>query len=1197
MNRLLTITVVLLVALAAVAVAAPPFIDWSRFSGPIADYVESKTGYPVEIIGDIQISLLPTPTLTASEVRIVGPGGDGEPGRVASLESLKVELAVRPLLQGRQEYRVDLGNPELHFEPSQGNGNWIAAAQRAALAVTTLGAEGGAITYRDPARGLEFGATEISAEISELRGGGFEALGTFQSAGVPFELAVAVGALDSDRPAGLRVEVRVGEFGDRLYFRGTLSGRGSDPRLRGDLGVEGDDFAALAGVAEALAAAFGLPTLNLPAVDAPYALTTAVVATPNGAEFGEVDVRLADMSAAGALAVEWDAAPRFDATVAMEQIDLDTLLAHRESPGLGDPAAESLPPTNLYDAASCAPPGTASGFALPPSLSGTMALSADAIGYRGQLTRSAALTATVADGAIVVSEASALLPGVTQIEGRGTLTRAGAGPQFDGSVTVRSDDARELLRWLGFDIGAVPERRLRTFAYDGRLCLRPGFVEPYEFVAAFDGTRMEGAATYWLRERPAFRIDAHVDRLNLDSYWPQAPGEPGDASAAGRLDLPTLAVLDTFDTDVRLDVEELTVRGEKMSVNVNVGLQGGALTAREITVVDVAGARGTLRGIAEGFGGTVQGGGNIHITGNEPGSLLRLAGLSLGVAPERLGAFRFDANVDGDQDELNVNVGAELAGAELEMGGTVRDLAGEPMVDLEYRAAHPDLAGLLATLGFGGGEETGDAVSLEGGVRGGRSGLSVDVQGVLGGADVDIDGELALQDPFPFELRLTANHDDGSEYLRQLRIPYISAGLAGPLGPVSIDAEMAGARSEVQVASLDLEAGGTEIEANGSLRLDGGRPRITAEIAATGDVVLDRFLPPSEPVGVVPDRSRRDWSGEPLPFDLLHAVDLDVRIDASAFRYRGLDLDAPRLRAVVRDGRLVVSPFRAGLYGGELDLRLEAVAAAIPELYVQGALEAADLSRVPRLPWVLAPVAGVARIDADLTARGASERELASGVNGTVSMSATGGRLAGLTVEGLGRGIDGLDDAGGLEALLRGALAEEGETEFSLLSLEAEVANGGVAHELTADVKGTGLVGQGTVDLPRRRATLDVTVALADPAELPSFGIEVAGPWDAPRKSIRARDLQAWVARRLLGSPSPAVPTPAAVGPEAAAPEAAPSGAAPEGADPEVADAPVGFEALVGDALREWADEAEKQVAPEDALRGFMLDLAREPSG
>lgn len=1094
-NRVLIGLALVAVVTVAAALAAPSFIDWNRYRVDIAARVERAIGVPVEIAGGIDFALLPSPALSVREVRVLDPGGGD--AALVTLGALDVQLAFGPLLRGDFELRdVVLQDPRVNFElNAEGELNWglgggAAAADAAGPDVTIdrFRVRGGAISVRDAGRGVAVVFTDIDAEISAgALNGPYQANGAFVWAGVPMTFAAAAGALGIGRPAGLRLDLALAGRDDHLLFRGTHSVVDGAWAVRGDATLEGGNVAATAHV---LSEALGFAPLAMRGLSVPYEFTAGLAASALAAAANDIELRLADMGASGGLRLTFGEVLRFESDLAFTQVDLDALLARADNEQR--PFQESL--------------DQAAAFVIPANVEGTLAVSVEATTFRGRLVRGADLAAEVGRGAVDVSAFHAQLPGVTDISGKGVLTAANGAPQFDGELALRSDNARELLAWLGIDPVAMPPDRLNSLSYAGRVRLGPDLIQAYGFDARVDTTAIKGAVGVALRERPAFSIDAEIDQLNLDTYWRPT------AAADSRAPAFDPSVLERFDTDIRLRAGEFTLRGERAEgLWIDLGLVAGVLTAREITVADLAGARGTLTGIASGFSSTVGGAGTINVAAADASGLARLAGVPPGFAPERLGDFTFTARLDGDQSDLAVDMGALLAGTQLRLQGAVRDLGPDPMLDLAFAATHADLAALLGLLGLGGAspESGGGAVDLRGVAEGGFDALSVGLSGELAGATVGLSGEVDVRDAPSWDVQFQVRHPDASAWLARLGVPYRAA---RPLGEVSLRVAVDGGPDRVRVHGLDAVVAGTEFAGEGELRLDGPRPSLIADLIA-GDVDLDGMLPAPAARGGRP--ARPEWSGRPIPFDALTAMDLDVSFAASSVRVMGLDLDVPNFSARLGDGHLVLSPIHAGLYGGELNAEAEVVAGDVPRVMVQAELVDADLRQAPRASWAFSPISGTARVVAQVEAEGQSERELVSGVDGTLLVEATGGRVAGLRISGLASSVENLGNVADLQALLQQAVGG-GETGFASLYGEATVNDGVVTLDtFTADLEGASLTGRGTVELGRRRTDLDFTVVLVDRPALPPFALEVAGPWDAPRKSIRSRDLQAWVTRRI----------------------------------------------------------------------------------
>src|SRR5690606_38078183 len=97
-------------ALLAVAVVAPGFMDWTPYRDTFAAQLSRTTGRLVAIDGGVSFAILPRPALTASSVRVV----DAANKDMVEIGRLSARLAFAPLLRGALQFR------ELRLEDATG---------------------------------------------------------------------------------------------------------------------------------------------------------------------------------------------------------------------------------------------------------------------------------------------------------------------------------------------------------------------------------------------------------------------------------------------------------------------------------------------------------------------------------------------------------------------------------------------------------------------------------------------------------------------------------------------------------------------------------------------------------------------------------------------------------------------------------------------------------------------------------------------------------------------------------------------------------------------------------------------------------------------------------------------------------------------------------------------------------------------
>src|SRR5689334_17251640 len=86
-----------LVVFVAALLVAPSFIDWNKYRPEIAQQIGAATGREVTLAGPLSMTLLPSPTVTARDVRIANVPGAAAPDML-QLAALDLRLAALPLL-------------------------------------------------------------------------------------------------------------------------------------------------------------------------------------------------------------------------------------------------------------------------------------------------------------------------------------------------------------------------------------------------------------------------------------------------------------------------------------------------------------------------------------------------------------------------------------------------------------------------------------------------------------------------------------------------------------------------------------------------------------------------------------------------------------------------------------------------------------------------------------------------------------------------------------------------------------------------------------------------------------------------------------------------------------------------------------------------------------------------------------------
>ncbi len=719
------IGLLVLVGLAVGAVfVGPSLVDWESYKPEIAAAAFDATGRELAIDGDIGLSVLPAPTLSVEGLRFANAAGGSAPD-MATLDSLDVRVALFPLLLGKIKVEsVTLVRPTVLLERlADGGANWEFAKSGARsegeappeVELELLRIEDGTIVYRDAA-GNERKLERLGAEVTagSLKGP-FRAAGSIVLRGLPATFEAQAGRLEEGRPAAVDLAVTLPETGAELGFAGELALDPAGTGVTGTLRASGESLARLLA-----AVTGGTPATGL--VAEAFSLTSEIEATPRGANLRDLALKLGELSAAGA--IEIAAGPPIAAKVILElgRLDLDKLM---ESSGGGAGA------------------GAPAAFALPEGIVAEFEVTAPRLDYKRGAIENVALAAKLEEGALALTEFSALLPGGSLAALDGTLGAADGRPRFAGSLRLASDNLRGLLDWLQVTPAGVSAERLRKASFAAKVTATPAQVDLSDIDLALDSTRIAGGIAVALpgtggRKRPAFGIGLTVDRLDLAGYVPArgAAEQPGKG-----LPLAALAPLAGFDANLALRVGSLTYHDETAKgISLDGTIQDGRLTLRELGVRDFAGGGGKASGTVEDLAGRPRFDLGVDLAVKDATRMLRFAGLP--DPPKKLGAFKLAGKLAGGAEDVAYDIAFSVAGIGAEGGAKGKAVlgAGLPRIDSVFVLKAREAGPLLAIAGLPGAGAKLGALALTGKAASGADDLAYEIELTLAG----IEGRAAL---------------------------------------------------------------------------------------------------------------------------------------------------------------------------------------------------------------------------------------------------------------------------------------------------------------------------------------------------------------------------------------------------------------------------------------------------------------------
>jgi len=814
-----------------------------------------------------------------------------------------------------------------------------------------------------------------------------------------------------------------------------------------------------------------------------------VTASESEVNVRDVSVHLGKTGATGAVSARLSPGPTVSAQLAIAHLNLDSWLEVAASgQGAGSGGDTTGKPSTTARQSQPQTSAPADGDApLPADLAVSLAVSAEAISYRGGVIRDARVNAELAGGEITVSQISGNLPGATEMAAFGFITLPEGQPRFEGEMDVKAGDVRGLLGWLGVDAGGIPPGRIRTVDLKSKLAAMPGSLRLEDMNLQFDASRVTGRIAVEVADRPAIDADLAIDRIDVDAYLPAhglpAPGADSQAngnkpaagdqpvkSASGAGRKRGLEALTALDARLKVRVGRLTYLGTPFeAVVVDAALSDGVVDVSEASVGNVAGASGRLAGVIEPLApkpGTKRLGFEFDVPNLD--RLLRAFALPRPYPVPTMGPFALSGTTDGPFLSPTVDLTLHAADGETKLSGKL-DAFPNPGFAGRVKLVHVNLVPLLGSLG-----------------------VNYRPSGRIGA--LDLAGRL-------------------------------EAGLTG-----------------VNLSEISGAIGDTSVEGSINGRLAGARPHVAADLKI-GRLVVDPYLPAERRARAIPrlipaswggtrepsrrrepgiqmaaDAPHRRWSRAPLDLSVLQAMNADLTLKAEGITYDRTVLDNVDAVAKLADGDLTAEPLTGLLFRGPFQAKFRLDAKATPRVDGELSVKNADLARVTRDARGRAVATGQMALDAKVASAGVSTADLVAGLDGSGSV-----RMSNVEV---GKGVAGGGTASVVNLLqqLNGIGAGLGVSgSRAEVTATFRIKDGVVRSDDIALDSGLGVGdAQGVIDLPRWNMDVGgefrlrgniVTGLVVETVGPPTVPFRIRGPVDDPSVNV---DANALTIRRLV---------------------------------------------------------------------------------
>ncbi len=1157
MNNLLIAIAVFVITVIAALFAVPHFIDWNSYRGWFEQEAKKVVGREVQVDGDVNLHLLPTPYFRLEKVRIADAASNLD-GPFFKTDSLSIKLSIAPLFRGVVEaHEIEFQRPVLRLAlDAKGGWNWQSFAQAlrsagyvpANVALASLRIRDGVLALHG-SDGVEYARLdglngELSAPALE---GPYRFRGEYGPAGGKRELRLSTSLPEGDGSIPFRISLRLPET-NTSYL---LEARAVD--LMGKTRIKGNLTARLPLPGRSLlgtqrTSADG-PDLE-PASDARegFELKAAIEADAAGANLPELTLTFDQTGrlqiVAGTMRASWRKALAVDMDLSSRWLDLDRVLGVSEGTAAIDGIAKLAAWAREL---------------LPADGRARMRLNIQQANLRGEAVGPVRLRLAQSARRLEVEDLRLELPGGSKAELKGAIAGPAEALAFKGHLNLRGASAARFLTWAGGQKVSLGPNADSPFEIRTGLVVDAAHAAAPDLAGSLAGTMLGGSLRYKWAGRPELvvalegpRLDARgliPEGLNLLDALDRLTRTSGAKQAEVRAPGPARADIDLRVKAGQLVTSERTYR----DLSAVVEMKGGNLKQLQLRLlsdegysIELEGAvdnlaaqpKGSLRGVV--MAETAAGIAPLAELLGVPAALRPAADRERTIAPLRLaGTITFgtrtptaaDLVLDGEVNDAAVRVDARLD------GGTGGWRGGRADLTASLQSAN---GAKVTSLVFAGGLPAGPGDAAKPGrvvIR--ANGVPSD--GIATAASLEA-GDIGLS--FRGHLRLgeTGAKAEGDLEVRAGSGTPLAAlaGLAPPLRadgvPVSGKLKLVVERGSIGIEKLTLQVGAARLSGRLALANVGDRRRIDASLTteeATVPGLLSLLLDQRHAAAGIADAilhgRQSPWPDEPFSASVLDGFEGQVELSAKRLTLaEGLALDRAKITAVLRPGKLEVKEITGSGLGGEFkaSLRIDKAAAGAD---VRGTLDfriALEEIAGGSSPSASGPMKG----SIAFSGRGLSPRAVMSALQGKGSVTFGEAKLGTLWPGSVAAAADAAlkAEAGKLVATLRQRLAAGlgiGSLALERKTVVLELAEGQLRNKSLVIDTDAGRT-DGTVRLDLNGLTLDSQWRLearpagADGKPLPQVTVSYRGALaslGALEPQIDATALEQELAARRIG--------------------------------------------------------------------------------
>ena len=566
-------------------------LDWNQHKGRIAESVKNLTGKNVDFSGPISVSLWPSPTINAQEVKIYNPSGDYAQKPLAVVKKMTAKVTFSSLFGGDFDVsRVSFQEPEIVFEVADdGRINWQSDFKQSQedeiknmnISLDSVTLESAKLRLIYPKMKLDTELANLNAEIiAESVFGPYRIEGSYTKGENPEGFAISLGQLGENISTSINLAINYPTTKSFIRYDGTVYFR--DSKVLGSVAFESEQ------PADFLAEMLDIKNVN-PAYNQKLALTAAINTDTKKIDLTSVALKYGKTVGAGNMLIPLTTQgayhPKIEMAFDMTDLDLDVPAQYVKNL-LSGYADKKYQPLDLK-------------FDLIGDVRAVKTV------YKGENIRDFELSFDVVNNQILVRtlRCSALSDAKFSVNGNLGVDKNLL--VYKGNANFETSEFSKLYAWLVGSplkqaVSATYQKAVGNFGFDGNT----QSLKIPSFALTLDNSKLNGRMELVLGKNFEIKANVDADSINFDNYISAIPeaelAKPFDERV--RYVLSQLSFLSQANFDLTMKLGLGIWQGVSFeNLDTQILAKGGQVDVVDLKLDNLAGASILLQGSLSEF--------------------------------------------------------------------------------------------------------------------------------------------------------------------------------------------------------------------------------------------------------------------------------------------------------------------------------------------------------------------------------------------------------------------------------------------------------------------------------------------------------------------------------------------------------------------------------------------------------------------